>query len=251
MKKILKSLLLLLLLINAGGPLLVLMSGDVSMAADWRNADRNSTGIAPLPAQTTAAVVQVYAARAYNWRGYFAVHTWIATKEEDADTYRVHHVLGWNERRGLPVVVSGTDAPDRAWYGYQPEIILDLRGAEAAAVIDRIETAVATYPYQDSYTAWPGPNSNTFIAHIGRQVPELALRLPPTAIGKDYPLQGRIIDKPASGSGLQFSFFGLFGILISDVEGLEINLLGLVTGIDFAQPALKLPGIGRIDFAGG
>jgi hypothetical protein len=29
-------------------------------------------------------------------------------------------------------------------------------------------------------------------------------------------------------------------------EGVELNLFGLVTGVDFRRPALKLPGIGRI-----
>ncbi|NDA85703.1 MAG: DUF3750 domain-containing protein, partial [Burkholderiaceae bacterium] len=33
--------------------------------------------------------------------------------------------------------------------------------------------AVQSYPYADSYTMWPGPNSNTFTAHVGREVPEL------------------------------------------------------------------------------
>ena len=32
------------------------------------------------------------------------------------------------------------------------------------------------------------------------------------------------------------------------VEGIEVNVLGLVTGIDIRRPALKLPGFGRIGF---
>jgi hypothetical protein len=32
------------------------------------------------------------------------------------------------------------------------------------------------------------------------------------------------------------------------VEGIELNLLGLVAGIDLRHPALKLPGLGRIGF---
>ena len=50
----------------------------------------------------------------------------------------------------------------------------------------RIEAAVASYPYADRYTAWPGPNSNSFVAHVLRAVPELKVDLPSTAIGKDY-----------------------------------------------------------------
>ena len=41
--------------------------------------------------------------------------------------------------------------------------------------LDQVEAAVKTYPYPDRYRSWPGPNSNTFLAHIGRAVPELRL----------------------------------------------------------------------------
>ena len=58
--------------------------GGVKFGQDWRSADRASTGIAPDPASTPEALVQIYAARAFNWRGALGVHTWIATKERDA-----------------------------------------------------------------------------------------------------------------------------------------------------------------------
>ena len=51
-------------------------------STDWRFADRSSVGLAPLPSKTAEAVVQVYAARTYSWRGAFAVHSWIAVKPE-------------------------------------------------------------------------------------------------------------------------------------------------------------------------
>lgn len=49
---------------------------------NWRTANRSSAGIAPSPLKEKEAVVQVYAARTYNWRGYFAVHPWIAVKKK-------------------------------------------------------------------------------------------------------------------------------------------------------------------------
>lgn len=55
---------------------------------DWRTASRDSAGIAPLPAETPEAVVQVYAARTFNWRGTFAVHTWVAVKEKTLQNIR-------------------------------------------------------------------------------------------------------------------------------------------------------------------
>ncbi len=50
--------------------------------ADWRTASRQPTGIAPDPQIERQAIVQVYGARAYSWRGYFGIHTWIATKPQ-------------------------------------------------------------------------------------------------------------------------------------------------------------------------
>ena len=229
------------------GPLIMLFNGDLTLNNDWKTADRTSTGIAPDPSRTPEAVILVYAARAFNWRGIFAVHNWIATKENNAVNYSVHHVLGWNKYRNLPVVVSDTEQPDRAWYGYAPVVVKDIRGDKAEKLIPFIDKAIAEYPYKLNYNVWPGPNSNTFIAYIGRKVPELELNLPSSSIGKDYLVNGRILDIAPSGRGFQFSIYGLFGILLSKVEGFEINILGLVTGINPFKPAIKLPGIGEIN----
>jgi len=108
-----------------------------------------------------------------------------------------------------------------------------------------------SYPYPDTYHMWPGPNSNTFIAHIGRSVPELQLDLPPTAIGKDFMTRNRFVDTPPSGNGIQFSFFGLFGGLISAVEGIEINIFSLSFGLGVTPHTiwplkLRLPLLGII-----
>ena len=123
-------------------PLLVSACSSVNLGADWRTADRSSAGLAPAPELEPAAVVQVYAARAFNWRGIFAVHTWIAVKPAGAQRYTVHEVLGWRARHGGSAVVSRVDKPDRNWYGAAPELLRDIRGAEAAALIPRIEAAV-------------------------------------------------------------------------------------------------------------
>ena len=230
------------------GPLLVVACGKVNISSDWRTADRSPQGIAPSAEQERQAVVQVYAARAFNWRGIFAVHTWVAVKPAGASNYVVHQVLGWQARRGLPVVVSMIDAPDRSWYGNAPELLLDIRGEEATRLIPKIALAIADYPYKDTYTLWPGPNSNTFVAHIARQVPELCLELPTTAIGKDYLNNGDLIGPAPSGTGWQVSLFGLLGLTLAQTEGLEANILTANFGIDLSPLALKLPGIGRLTF---
>jgi hypothetical protein len=125
-------------------------------------------------------------------------------------------------------------------------LVRDLRGAEAEAVIARLPQAVAAYPYATTYRAWPGPNSNTFVAHLGREIPDLRLALPSTAVGKDYVALDGIVGWTPSHTGVQVSLFGLLGVLAGVEEGIELNVLGLVTGVDLRAPALKLPGIGRV-----
>lgn len=228
------------------GPLLMASCGSVKLNQDWRTADRSSTGVVA-PARTTPeAVVQVYAARAFNWRGIFAVHTWIATKPAGAAAYTVHQVVGWNARRGNRVVVSHRDLPDRRWYGADPELLFELRGPDAAAAIPKIDRVVAAYPYPYKYVLWPGPNSNTFVAHVAREVPELEVDLPPTAIGKDFLPGGALIGRAPSGTGVQLSLFGIAGLILATEEGLEFNVLSLGIGVDPAGPALRLPGWGRL-----
>lgn len=228
------------------GPVMMASGGGIRLGQDWRTADRSPTGVAPDPARTREAVIQVYAARAFNWRGIFAVHTWIATKAENASVYTVHQVVGWRAYRGLPVLASAQDIPDRSWFGSPPEVIADVRGEAAAALIPRIEAAVASYPYAEHYTTWPGPNSNTFVAHVAREVPELRLELPTTAIGKDYLSNSNLAARAPSGTGYQLSLFGLLGVTAAAKEGLELNLLGLAFGIDPEDLAIKLPGVGNV-----
>ena len=159
-------------------------------------------------------------------------------------------MIGWRGRGGGNVVVSSPDLPDRFWYGQPPRLVKELRGPAAESAIPKILEAVDTYPYTHEYRLWPGPNSNTFTAHIARRVPELGVELPVIAIGKDYLERGRLFAAAPGGRGFQISLFGLAGVMIGVEEGIELNLLGLVFGIDPLGPAIKLPGIGRIGFGG-
>lgn len=229
------------------GPLGVLAFGNLDLHTHWSAADMSSSEQAPVAAEEPEALIQVYGARAYNWRGAFGIHTWLATKRPGAKHYRVYQVIGWNLYRGRSTVsVSRVERPDFAWFNALPELLVERRGTEAEALIERVEDAVAGYPYPDKYRVWPGPNSNTFTAHIARQVPELGLDLPPTAIGKDYLTDGKLFGRMPSGSGWQVSLFGLLGVGLAREEGIELNLLGLSAGFDFDDLALRLPGIGRL-----
>lgn len=212
---------------------------------DWRTASREPAGMAPDPATTHEAVIQVYAARAVRWRGYFGVHTWIAVKPSGAQNFTVHEVMRFGMNRTGTAVRSSTRAPDGYWYGNLPELLKDVRGAGVDALIERINHAVQRYPYTGTYRIWPGPNSNTFVAFVLREVPELRVDLPPTAIGKDYLGIMPVASMP-SGTGAQLSVLGVAGVAAGWEEGLELNMFGLTFGIDPNSLALKLPLIGRI-----
>jgi hypothetical protein len=218
-------------------------------ADDWRTAYRGPAGLAPDPATTPEAVVQVYAARTVGWRGYIGVHTWIAVKPSNAQEFTVHEVIGYRLRRTGTVVVSSHRPADGYWFGAKPELLSDLRGEGVDEVIQRIEAAVASYPYPGTYRVWPGPNSNTFTAWVLRHAPEVRIDMPPTAIGKDY-LGIVPVKKTPSGTGAQLSLFGVAGVMAGVEEGLEVNLLGLTFGIDPKNVGLKLPLIGRVNLRG-
>lgn len=214
----------------------------------WWLARRDASGQAPDPATMPEAVLQVYAARAVGWKGILGVHTWIAVKPSGAPSYTRYEVIGWGVDRGVPALRVNRTGPDNYWFGSHPELLVDLRGEGVDTLIAKVEAAVAAYPYPATYRTWPGPNSNTFTAYIGRAVPELRLDLPPTAMGKDYLPDGAPAALAPSGTGLQLSLLGLVGILVGWEEGIEVNVLGLTFGIDLNRPALKLPGIGRLGF---
>ncbi|MGD1879376.1 MAG: DUF3750 domain-containing protein [Kiloniellaceae bacterium] len=237
---------LVFLAVLLAGPALALMTDDVTLERSWTTASRDSAGIVPPAAATPEAVVQVYGARTFGWRGAFAVHTWIAVKPAGAASYATYEVIGWRfwrDGNGLP---RREGPPDRHWFGARPQIYAELRGPEAAAAIPQIEAAVATYPFATQYRTWPGPNSNTFTATVARQVPALRLDLPPTAVGKDYLGPGDFVAEAPSGTGYQVSLLGVLGVLAAREEGLEVNILGMTFGADPLDLAVKLPGLGRL-----
>ena len=210
----------------------------------WGDARHAPTGQAPVATETLEPVVQVYAARTWGMRGAIAVHTWIAAKRSGANHYIRHEVIGWALRRSGSAVARRLGNPDAQWFSNPPQLLVDRRGSGVDALIDRIEAAVVAYPYAAKYRTLPGPNSNTFTAFVGRQVPDLGLDLPPTAIGKDFLAGGALIGRAPSGAGHQFSLLGLASVLAAPREGVEVSLLGMGVGVRFKPLAIRLPGLG-------
>jgi len=212
----------------------------------WSNAPRHSSGLAPDPLSHREAILQIYIARAFSWRGIFATHSWIVVKKSGAPDYTRYEVVGWGAG---PKLRTDYATADGLWYGAEPRLMVDRRGPGVDILIDHIEEAIVSYPYKDVYRTWPGPNSNTFLAHVAREVPELSLDIPASAIGKDYRPWYKPVGYAPSGTGIQVSILGLVGVTLATEEGVEFNLLGLSFGIDVLQPALRLPAIGRLGMA--
>lgn len=142
--------------------------------------------IAPDPQTHADAVIQVYGANVWGLRGKFAIHTWIATKAKSASTYTIYQVIGWRLRRSGTVVSVSEGDPSRPWFGSAPILLHELRGDAADGLIERVREAARSYPFHREYSMWPGPNSNSFVAWIGLEVPELGLDLPAKAIGEAW-----------------------------------------------------------------
>jgi hypothetical protein len=215
--------------------------------ASFREANWSSVGMLPSAAADKDARLLVFTGRTGRWKGIFSIHSWIVFKPENATTWTRYDVLGW----GQPVRSNGWE-PDARWFGDTPRVLVDVRGPQAAALIPKVAAAITDYRYNKfgDYRMWPGPNSNTFVATVLRAVPELAVTLPPNAVGKDFrphPYAG-LTD---SRSGVEASLWGLVGIKAGWIEGVELNFLGFVAGLDIRHPAVKLPGFGRIGLPDG
>lgn len=209
-------------------------------------AQANADSLRASAAQYDGDIIQVYSARTLGSKGKLAVHTWVATKRKGEAAFLRYEVIGWRMRwadEALAVYQGAADAP---WFGNPAHLLLDKRGAGVGELIDKVQRAVADYPYKNQYTIWPGPNSNTFTAYVGLQVPELGLDLPATAIGKDYREFSSLAGFSPSGTGVQLSLWGLAGLAVGYEEGVEINVLGLNFELDLFDLAIELPSVGRI-----
>ena len=208
----------------------------------WRDADWSSIGSLPPASRHPDARFVVYSGRTGGWKGVISVHTWIVFKRANAASWNRYDVVGW----GTPLRSNGW-APDGRWFGDAPTAVVDLKGQAAEAVLPRIEAAVKGYQFRHAgdYRMWPGPNSNSFVATVLRAVPELRTALPSNAIGRDFRPQP-YFGLTDSRTGVEASLWGTLGVKLGIVEGFEVNLLGLVAGLDIRNPAVKLPGFGRV-----
>jgi hypothetical protein len=209
----------------------------------WSEARWTSAGILPRPEESEDAAIYIFSAMTGGLKGAVASHAWIVTKEKGAAAYTRYDKVGW----GMPIRRNHR-AADAYWYSNTPQLVASVTGAQAELLIPKVNAAIAAYPYAGpgDYTIWPGPNSNTFVAHVLRNVPEIGAVLPPHAVGRDYLANGEFVHLDEDWRDLHVTIRGLAGFAIGERSGVEVHFLGLVAGFDLARPGIKIPAVGRI-----
>ena len=178
--------------------------------------------------------------------GYVAVHYWFVAFDPDEGQW--HRWELWQEAD-----MGGTSwghihrdllSPRSGINGFPPQVMAEWRGRQAldlqAALADSPE-----YPHRDRYLAWPGPNSNTYIAWVLRRA-GVSADLDPRGIGKDYlGTAGVAVTTTRTGVQAETSLLGLkAGVL----DGVEVHFLCFTFGLDTWPPAVKTP-LGRVGFS--
>ena len=177
------------------------------------------------------------------WYTRFADHLWV-----DVKGLRGWKRVEWNSRTD-EVRVRSLDATsatsDNRW-GMQVRVVEWFGGPGALPMAEHITKIAKTFPHRSDYQAWPGPNSNTFVAWLARETPGMWVDLPTTAVGKDYATWLRAGVTPTR-MGLEFETM-LLGVEVGLREGVELQFFGLAVGFGFWPPSIKLPFLPAIPF---
>lgn len=210
----------------------------------FRTAYWGESGLLPI-AQKSDAAFYVLAARTGGMKGAVSVHSWLVFKKNGANQYERYEVVGWGK-----ALRHNAYPPDAYWYSNYPFIVKEIHGEKAEDIIKKVEKIIVSYPYggQNQYEVWPGPNSNTFVATVLRQVPEIDAVLQPNAVGRDYLIDKHFFEIDSDKKDYHFNLYGYFGVNIGIKSGVELNIATLVAGFDFYPFALKIPAIGRVGF---
>lgn len=169
------------------------------------------------------------------WYARFAVHTWIDHRGQDGRWRRLGVPTPRSDvRRSL---LDGEEGLADVRWGEAVRVVDVLVGDRAARVIDGLGGAEEVWR-EGSYSAFPGPNSNTFVEALARATPGLSPPLEPNALGRDFaPFRA---GWTAHGTGVELET-PFLGAEVGLREGVQIHLLQLPIGVRFWPPAVVLP----------
>ena len=148
---------------------------------------------------------------------------------------RTHRVTD----RGYTTRIDGT-----TWVDRDDPVIAEWRGKPARRIFEALDL---DYRRAKEYSAWPGPNSNTYVHWVLRQA-GVPFDPHPLMVGKDHRGPWGI------GGGLSPGRLGvqletpLLGAAIDLRQGIELHTFCLTWGIDLWPPAIKTP-FGRWGFS--
>lgn len=171
------------------------------------------------------------------WYTRFASHSWFVVRSKADGAWRRVEIVG--PATGVvdrPVEADDAFADER--WGRPVEVLAAYAGRDAAVMANEVRLMAEDYD-GTTYRAWPGPNSNTFVERVLREVEGLSAQLDHNAVGKDWAFPGRI-GATGSGAGLELEL-PLVGLQVGLLEGVELHLFGLTLGVGIWPLSLKLP----------
>lgn len=180
---------------------------------------------------------------------HFAHHTWFDAKlGDDAHWVRIEVEDDSSGVTEVPIDASFAYA-DIRWGDREVRVLDLLAGAEARDRIEAVRAAARELSpfYARHYAAWPGPNSNTFVADVARRVDGVAFPLHHNAVGKDH-ARWLHAGPTTSKTGLRLDTLPL-GLAVGLREGVELHILQLTFGVSLWPPRLELPFLPELPWA--
>ncbi len=129
----------------------------------------------------------------------WAVHAWFVVQlNGELNRYEFGKFKGSPNPNGIGLLKNyfkPTTGMNRYWWQrrdrYPAKLISTISGDEksvAARIIAFLEVHSEKYPHKEMYR-YLGPNSNTYCAWVLKHFPDSGLKLPISAVGKNYPSQ--------------------------------------------------------------
>jgi Protein of unknown function (DUF3750) len=191
----------------------------------------------------SACVVQLRYATLPRCLGAIAVHYWFTVFDPASRQWQRWEVWQCKNAGGKSIGHIHCDLrhPDCGVGGGAYRLAAEWDGG-AARDICAVLARSQEYPHWDRYRAWPGPNSNTFVAWVLREA-GLHHSFDPRAIGRDYMglLGMRLSFRPAYAQVET----PVLGVRISLHVGVEVHLFGLTCGLGWSPPEVYTP-FGRV-----
>ncbi len=170
----------------------------------------------------------------------FATHSFVEYRENASSAWRRVEVKTPKSGVVMTTLKEGAVDKKERW-GERVRILSQSNGAKNPEVFRDIREFARSY--DDSvYRSYPGPNSNTFVEKMAREVDGVNVILDHNAIGKE---NGFYLGKSSAGTGLKVQT-PVAGVTLGLKEGVEVSALGLSAGVSIWPPSVRIPFLPRI-----